>query len=82
MLAATPIVSQDVCAVGGLDEHAGDGVGAVGRVEDAHLVVDQLELARARGRPAQRLAQGVVEGVDRAVALAGGDAPAGRRRPA
>ena len=31
-------------AVGGLDEHAGDGVGAVRGIEDAHPEVDQLEL--------------------------------------
>ena len=69
----TPTVTHDDCAVGGLDEHPGDRVGAVALVEDAHLVVDQLELRDLRVGLADRLAQRVVERVDRAVALAGDD---------
>src|SRR6195952_6026627 len=56
-------------AVGGLDQHAGDRVGAVPLVEDADLVVDQLELHDLGVELLDRLAQRVVQGVDRAVAL-------------
>ena len=62
-------------AVGGLDQHPGDRVGAVALVEDPHLVVDQLELRDLRVGLPDRLAQRVVERVDRAVALAGDDVP-------
>ena len=62
-------------AVGGLDEHAGHGVGAVGGVEDAHPEVDQLELVELGVGRRQGAAQRVVERVDRAVALAGRDDP-------
>ena len=62
-------------AVGGLDQDPGDRVGAVTLVEDPHLVVDQLELRDLRERLHQRLPQRLVEGVDRAVALAGLDVP-------
>ena len=41
-------------AVRGLDEHPGDRAGALAALEDAHLVVDQLERAPARGRSARR----------------------------
>ena len=81
MLACTPTVSHDVVAVAGLDEHPGHGVGAVGGVDDAHPVVDQLELGELRvDAGASAVAQRVVERVDRAVALADGD-HAARRRP-
>ena len=72
-LAPTPTVTHDGLAVGGLDEHPGDGVGAVALVEDAHLVVDELELRDLRVGLPDRLAQRVVERVDRAVALADRD---------
>ena len=62
-------------AVAGLDQHPGDRVGAVALVEDAHLVVDQLELRDLGVRPGDRLAQRLVQGVDRAVALTGDDQP-------
>ena len=60
-------------AVAGLDQHPGDRVGAVALVEDAHLVVDELELRDLGERLADRGAQRLVERVDRAVALAGDD---------
>ena len=41
-------------------------------VDDADLVVDQVHLAEARDSALEGLAQGGVEGVDRAVALAHG----------
>ena len=69
-------------AVGGLDQHPGDRVGAVALVEDAHLVVDQLELRDLRVGLPDRLAQRLVERVDRAVALAGRRRSARRRRAA
>ena len=52
-------------AVGGLDEHAGDGVGAVRGIEDAHSEVDQLELVELGVGRGERLAQRVVERIDR-----------------
>src|SRR5690606_1016032 len=60
-------------AVAGLDQHPGDRVGAVALVEDAHLVVDQLELGDRRPRLLDRLPQRLVEGVDWSVALTGAD---------
>ena len=41
-------------------------------VEDAHLVVDEVDVVDARVERAERLAQGGVERVDRAVAVGGG----------
>jgi hypothetical protein len=68
MLGETPTVVQrsPVSSVA-LDQHAGDGAGAA--VEDAHLVVDQLEVRRCALVLAEVLAQRDVERVDRAVAL-------------
>ena len=45
---------RSVVVVGCLDEHPGHGVGAVALVEDAHLVVDQLELGELGERLADR----------------------------
>ena len=80
MFAPTPTVCHERARVAGLDEDAGDGVGAVRGVEDADPEVDQLELLELRVDRQERLAQRVVEGVDRAVALPHRDEPA-RRRP-
>src|SRR5215470_8313332 len=55
-------------AVAGGDQHAGPGCGALALVEDAHLVVEQAHLAQARIEVLERLSEGVVEGVDGAVA--------------
>ena len=71
----TPTVTHERLAVGGLDQHPGDRVGAVALVEDADLVVDQLELRDLRVGLPDRLPQRVVERVDRTVALAGRDDP-------
>ena len=49
-------------------------------VEDAHLVVDQVDVVDGRVERAQRLAQRGVERVDRAVAVGGG-VERSRRRP-
>src|SRR5665648_431607 len=59
--------------VHGLHEHAGDRVGAVLGVQDPHLEVDQLEPVDLRVGGRDGLAQGGVQGVDRAVALGGRD---------
>src|SRR6185312_2045618 len=61
--------------VAGLDQHPGDGPGPVRALQDADLVVGQLEPGQLRVEPLQREAQGVVERVDRPVALAGGHDP-------
>ena len=67
-------------AVGGVEQDAGDGAGAVALVEDPDLVVGQLDVGEVRVAVDDRAAQGPVEGVDRAVAL--GDARgSARRRP-
>ncbi len=62
-------------AVGGLDQHPGDGVGAVLTADDAHLVVDQVEPREAGVERLQRLPHRVVQRVDRTVALTGRDDP-------
>ena len=41
----------------GLDEHPGDRAGAVGALEDAHLVVDELEPCQLGVEPLQRQPQ-------------------------
>src|SRR5262249_7257835 len=55
-------------AVAGGDEHARPRRGALALVEDAHLVVEQAHLAKARIEVLESLAEGMVEGVDGAVA--------------
>ena len=65
----TPIEPHDVVAVGGVEQHARDGVGALGLVEDADLEVDELDVLQVRVDLADRVAQRAVERVDRAVAL-------------
>ncbi len=50
----------------------GPGRGRRPAVEDAHLVVDQVDVVDARVERPERLAQRGVEGVDRAVAVGGG----------
>ena len=75
----TPTVTQDDCAVGGLDQHPRDRVGAVALVEDPDLVVDELELRDRRIGPDERLPQSLVEGVHGAVPLAGLDVAHARR---
>src|SRR5262245_59172796 len=62
-------------AVPGLDEHPGHRAGAVRVLQDADLVVRQLQHGQLGVEPLQRQPQGVVQGVDGAVALAGGDDP-------
>ena len=56
-------------AVGGVEQDAGDGAGAVALVEDAHLVVGQLDVGEVRVAVGDRRPQRPVERVDRAVAL-------------
>src|SRR5919197_2889183 len=65
--------APDVLAVGGVDEHARRGAGAVVLVEDAHLVVDELDVLQVGVDLADRVAQRCVERVDRAVALGRAD---------
>ena len=72
MFSETPIVPHSRLAVGGVEQDPGDRAGAVGFVEDADLVVGQLDVGEVRVAVGDRAAQGAVEGVDRAVAL--GDA--------
>src|SRR5918995_3761751 len=57
--------------VGGVEQHPGDSPGAVVLVEDADLVVGQLDLGQVRVAVGDRLAQGPVQRVHRAVALGG-----------
>ena len=65
--------APDVVAVGGVDEHARGRAGAVVLVEDADLVVDELDVLEVRVDLADRVAQRGVERVDRAVALGRAD---------
>ena len=69
----TPIAPQRVVAVGGVEQHARDRAGRLPLVEDADLVVDELDVAQVRIGLGDRLAQRGVERVDRAVALRGAD---------
>ena len=71
MFSLTPIEPQTSLAVGGVDEHARRRAGAVVLVEDADLVVDELDVLEVRVDLADRVAQRGVERVDRAVALGG-----------
>src|SRR6266566_4851555 len=70
-----PHVVGGAVAVAGFDEHPGHGAGPVRALQDADLVVGQLQPGQLRVEPLQREAQGVVERVDRPVALAGGHDP-------
>ena len=63
--------APDLVAVAGVEQHARHGAGALVLVEDAHLVVDELDVGQLRILPRDRLAQRGVERVDRAVALGG-----------
>ncbi len=69
MFSETPIVPQELVAVGGVEEDAGDRAGAVVRVEDAHLVVGELDVGEVRVEVADRQAERLVERVHRAVPL-------------
>ena len=53
--------------VAAFHQHARDGLGAAS--EDTHLVIDELHVLDVLLVAAEVLAQGLVEGVDRAVAL-------------
>ena len=69
MFSETPIVPHSRWPSVESSKHAGHGPGAVVLVEDAHLVVGQLDVGELRVAGADRGAQGLVEGVNRAVAL-------------
>src|SRR5262245_56741462 len=56
-------------AVRGIEQHPGDGTGAVVLVEDTHLVVGQLDVGEMRVPIDDGAAQRLVERVHRAVAL-------------
>ena len=71
MFSETPIVPQESLAVGGVEQDAGDRAGAVVRVEDAHLVVGELDVREVRVEVGDRQAERPVERVHRAVPLGG-----------
>ena len=73
MFSETPIDPQERSPVGGVQQHARHRVGAVVRIEDPDLVVDQLDLGQVRMELGDRLAQRTVERVDRPLALGGAD---------
>ena len=60
-------------AVGGIQQDSGHGLGAVVLVEDPDLEVGQLDVGDVRMLLGDRIAEGAVERVDRAVALGGAD---------
>src|SRR5271154_1476890 len=64
-----PDRAPHLLAVGGIDQDAGDRAGALRLIEDAHLEVDQLDVAQMRVDLTDRVTQRGVEGVHRAVAL-------------
>ena len=65
----TPIAPQVLVAVGGVEQHARGRAGRLPLVEDADLVVDELDVAQVRQALADRGPQRAVERVHRAVAL-------------
>ena len=69
----TPIAPHVSMAVGGVEQHARDRAGRLPLVEDADLVVDELDVAQVRIGLGDRLAQRGVQRVDGAVALGGAD---------
>ena len=73
MFSGDPDRAPLALAVGGVEQDPGDRAGAVGFVEDADLVVGQLDLGQVRVAVGDRAAQGLVERVDRAVALGDAD---------
>ena len=77
MFSLTPDGRPRPLAVGRVDQHPGHRTGALLGVEDPDLVVGQVDAAQHRVGPGHGhgLAQGLVQGVDRAVALGGGDDP-------
>ena len=64
-------------AVGGVDQHPGDRTGGRRPVEDADLVVGQVDAVELGVADADRGPQRGVDGVDRAVALGGVDVALG-----
>src|SRR3954469_11907806 len=62
-----------VDAVGGVEQHARDGAGALPLVQDADLEVDELDVAEVRVGLADGLAERLVERVHGAVALGGAE---------
>ena len=72
MFVSLPIVDQVRAPSARVDDDPGPGRGRRVAVEDAHLVVDEVDVVDARVERAERLAQRGVEGVDRAVAVGGG----------
>ena len=69
MFSETPIVPHSRSPSEESSRTRVTALGAVGLVEDPHLVVGQLDLGEVRVAVGDRRAQGAVEGVDRAVAL-------------
>ena len=69
----TPIEPQTSWPSEASMQHARRRAGAVRLVEDADLVVDELDVGQVRVDLADRVAQRAVERVDRAVALGGAD---------
>jgi hypothetical protein len=63
--------APQLLAVGRVEQHARHRAGALGLVEDADLVVDELDVGEVRVDLGDRRAQRGVQGVDRAVALGG-----------
>ena len=80
MFSDTPMVVHTLSPSRGVDEHPGHGPGPLAGVEDPYPVVDQVDGGELGEVRADGLAQGRVEGVDRAVALGRGQHAARRRR--
>ena len=59
--------------VGRFDQDAHLGSRGLIGIEDAHLVIGQLDFADRRVETFERLAYGIVQSIDRTIALGGGD---------
>src|SRR4051794_2966580 len=62
--------APDIVSILALDDDADPGGGPGPGVDDADLVVNELHLSESREVPFERLAQGPIEGIDRAVPFA------------
>ena len=72
-LSWTPMVFHEALRSGGFDQDSHPGSGAIRRVEDPHPIVGETQLIDLRIGVSECRPKGLVERVDRAVALAGRD---------